>query len=117
MPPYHAGGLSIIFRSLILSTKFYIMNSFNPREIFDLINNATDREFLLRMSYMEIYNEDIKDLLAPGEQKLQVHESRESGVYVAGLREEIASSPSQVMDLQCMHLSHVPLLLSLQLVH
>lgn len=69
------------------------------QEIFDLINNATDREFLLRMSYMEIYNEDIKDLLAPGEQKLQVHESRESGVYVAGLREEIASSPSQVMDL------------------
>eukprot|EP00890_Picochlorum_soloecismus_P005045 jgi/Picsp_1/5541/NSC_02900-R1_protein len=69
------------------------------QEIFNLINNATDREFLLRMSYMEIYNEDIKDLLAPGEQKLQVHESRESGVYVAGLREEIASTPSQVMDL------------------
>ena len=40
MPPYHAGGLSIIFRSLILSNKFYIMNSFNPREIFDLINES-----------------------------------------------------------------------------
>lgn len=69
------------------------------QELFHLLNKAADREFLLRMSYMEIYNEDIKDLLAPGEQKLQVHESKESGVYVAGLREEIASSPFQVMDL------------------
>lgn len=36
-----------------------------------------DREFLLRMSYMEIYNEDINDLLAPEHRKLQIHESLE----------------------------------------
>ena len=38
---------------------------------------AVDREFLLRMSYMEIYNEDINDLLAPEQAKLQVHENLE----------------------------------------
>lgn len=36
-----------------------------------------DREFLLRMSYMEIYNEEINDLLAPEHRKLQIHESPE----------------------------------------
>ena len=29
------------------------------------------------MSYMEIYNEDINDLLAPEHRKLQIHESTE----------------------------------------
>lgn len=36
-----------------------------------------DREFLLRMSYMEIYNEEINDLLAPEHRKLQIHENLE----------------------------------------
>lgn len=36
-----------------------------------------DREFLLRMSYMEIYNEEINDLLAPEHRRLQIHESLE----------------------------------------
>lgn len=36
-----------------------------------------DREFLLRMSYMEIYNEEINDLLVPEHRKLQIHESIE----------------------------------------
>lgn len=38
---------------------------------------AEDREFLLRVSYMEIYNEEINDLLAPENRKLQVHENLE----------------------------------------
>jgi hypothetical protein len=38
---------------------------------------AEDREFLLRVSYMEIYNEEINDLLAPENRKLQVHENIE----------------------------------------
>jgi centromeric protein E len=31
----------------------------------------------LRVSYMEIYNEEINDLLAPEAQKLQIHENVE----------------------------------------
>lgn len=37
------------------------------------------REFLIRVSYMEIYNEEINDLLAVENQKLQIHESLEVG--------------------------------------
>lgn len=37
----------------------------------------SDREFLIRVSYMEIYNEEINDLFAVENQKLQIHESLE----------------------------------------
>lgn len=69
------------------------------QDIFNLISAKQDREFLLRVSYMELYNEDINDLLAPENQKLQCHESKEAGVYVAGLREEIVAGPQQVLEL------------------
>nr|AMS24227.1 kinesin 7-III protein [Marsilea vestita] len=73
-----------------------------PLAIYDIFRNlekADDREYLLHMSYMEIYNEDINDLLAPEQTKLQVHESLERGVFVSGLREEIVTSPEQALQL------------------
>ncbi|XP_012434886.1 kinesin-like protein KIN-7O [Gossypium raimondii] len=75
-------------------------------DLFDIIQQDVDREFLLRMSYMEIYNEEINDLLAPEHRKLQIHESIERGIYVAGLREEIVASPQQVLDLMEFGESH-----------
>ncbi|KAI8477274.1 MAG: P-loop containing nucleoside triphosphate hydrolase protein [Monoraphidium minutum] len=65
------------------------------REVFALIEHTTDREFLLRVSYMELYNEEVNDLLAPENMRLPIHESKEAGVYVAGLREDIVTSPEQ----------------------
>ncbi|XP_041024589.1 kinesin-like protein KIN-7O isoform X2 [Juglans microcarpa x Juglans regia] len=75
-------------------------------DLFKTIQQDVDREFLLRMSYMEIYNEEINDLLAPEHRKLQIHESLERGIYVAGLREEIVASPEQVLDLMEFGESH-----------
>ncbi|KAK4481559.1 hypothetical protein RD792_012461 [Penstemon davidsonii] len=69
------------------------------RDIFAKIQLTSDREFLIRVSYMEIYNEDINDLFAVEGQKLHIHESLERGVYVAGLREEIVNSADQVLNL------------------
>ncbi|PIA57039.1 hypothetical protein AQUCO_00600041v1 [Aquilegia coerulea] len=69
------------------------------KDVFHNIMMMTDREFLIRVSYLEIYNEEIKDLLAPDDQKLQIHESLERGIFVAGLREEIVNSAEQVLDL------------------
>ncbi|XP_020268561.1 kinesin-like protein KIN-7I isoform X2 [Asparagus officinalis] len=67
-------------------------------DLFRSIQEDAGREFLVRMSYMEIYNEEINDLLAPEHRKLQIHESLERGIYVAGLREEIVTSPAQVLE-------------------
>ncbi|XP_047329333.1 kinesin-like protein KIN-7N [Impatiens glandulifera] len=68
-------------------------------DIFKNIEMRTDREFLIRVSYMEIYNEEIKDLLAIENQKLQIHESLERGVFVAGLQEQIVNNAEQVLML------------------
>mmetsp|Transcript_8679 Transcript_8679/g.36164 ORF Transcript_8679/g.36164 Transcript_8679/m.36164 type:complete len:1406 (+) Transcript_8679:84-4301(+) len=68
------------------------------RDIFTYIKNCPDREFLLRVSYMEIYNENIRDLLQPGSGHLKIHEAAKSGVFVAGLTEEIVATPEQVFQ-------------------
>ncbi|CAL1395742.1 unnamed protein product [Linum trigynum] len=69
------------------------------RDIFDKIQDVSDREFLIRVSYMEIYNEEINDLFAVENQKLPIHESLERGIFVAGLKEEIVSNAEQVLKL------------------
>lgn len=46
--------------------------------------------------WLQIYNEEVNDLLAPESVKLPVHESKENGPYVCGLREDIVTSPEQV---------------------
>ncbi|EPS64214.1 hypothetical protein M569_10567, partial [Genlisea aurea] len=69
------------------------------KDIFAKVEKTSDREFLIRVSYMEIYNEEINDLFTVGNQKLQIHESLERGVFVAGLREEIVNSPDKVLNL------------------
>ncbi|KAF7850349.1 hypothetical protein BT93_L5604 [Corymbia citriodora subsp. variegata] len=69
------------------------------RDVFEKINTMSDREFLIRVSYMEIYNEEINDLLAVENQKLQIHESLERGIFVAGLKEEIVNNEDQVLQL------------------
>ncbi|XP_059460759.1 kinesin-like protein KIN-7N [Corylus avellana] len=69
------------------------------KDIFTKIQMISDREFLVRVSYMEIYNEEINDLFAVENQKLQIHESLERGIFVAGLREEIVNNAEQVFKL------------------
>ncbi|KAK6124852.1 hypothetical protein DH2020_041386 [Rehmannia glutinosa] len=84
---------SIVIPAIVsVSSLFHILKI--EKKIHDM-----DREFLLRMSYMEIYNEEINDLLAPEHRKLQIHESIERGIFVAGLREEIVASADQVLEL------------------
>ncbi|MBA0842708.1 hypothetical protein Goarm_002515, partial [Gossypium armourianum] len=55
------------------------------------------REFLLRVSYLEIYNEVINDLLDPTGQNLRVREDVQ-GTYVEGIKEEVVLSPGHVLS-------------------
>lgn len=66
--------------------------------VFSGIAATPHRSFRLTVSYLEIYNEEINDLLAPENARLAVHESH-GAVVVAGLREDVASSPAEVMAL------------------
>lgn len=56
--------------------------------VFDTIAVSEETKFLVRASYLEIYNEEIRDLLAQGNKttsKLELREHPEKGVYVEGL--------------------------------
>ncbi|KAL6067356.1 hypothetical protein STEG23_012449 [Scotinomys teguina] len=54
--------------------------------VFESVQCAENTKFLVRASYLEIYNEDVRDLLgADTKQKLELKEHPEKGVYVKGL--------------------------------
>ena len=53
-------------------------------------------EFTVKVSYMEIYMEKIKDLLVPQNDNLPVHEDKQRGVYVKGLHEFYVGSVGEV---------------------
>jgi hypothetical protein len=44
-------------------------------------------KFMVTVSFLEVYNEDIKDLLNPSDKKLKIHENPKQGIYVEDLCE------------------------------
>ena len=59
-----------------------------------------DREFLIRVSYLEIYQECIRDLFKPEDDDLKLHEHPEQGFYVKATEVMVASEEEimQLMD-------------------
>jgi centromeric protein E len=71
-------------------------------DIFSYIRETPHREFLLRVSYLEIYNEKIHDLLIPPgqagpQEEIKLREDSKRGVYATPLKEEIVQSPTQLL--------------------
>lgn len=77
-------------------------------DIFSYIRETPYREFLLRVSYLEIYNEKIHDLLSPPTasgigpgstqpEEIKLREDSKRGVYASPLKEEIVQSPTQLL--------------------
>lgn len=74
------------------------------RDLFQMMQQlSNERDFLVRVSYMEIYNEEIRDLLAGDGDgcgpQVAIKQSAEQGIFVDGLHETIVSSIDQVMRL------------------
>ena len=70
-------------------------------EIFKFIqmqsnNNTT---FMVRASYLQIYNEIISDLLKVERTSLSIREDRKKGVFVEGLSEWAVRSPNEIYSL------------------
>ncbi|KQK07038.1 kinesin-like protein KIN-7A [Brachypodium distachyon] len=68
-------------------------------DIYGHIENTPEREFIIKISAMEIYNEIVKDLLRPESSPLRLLDDPEKGTIVEKLEEEI------VKDRQ--HLRHL----------
>ncbi|XP_069128424.1 uncharacterized protein [Argopecten irradians] len=68
-------------------------------EIFAIIESSHHREFLIRVAYMEIYNEKVTDLLSSEEKGIKIQEDQEKNIQVTGLKEELVSSSSDVLTI------------------
>jgi kinesin family member 5 len=63
-----------------------------------IMSSPANIEYTVRVSYMEIYMERIRDLLQPQNDNLPVHEEKNRGVYVKGLLELYVSSVQEVFE-------------------
>ncbi|KAF6777269.1 hypothetical protein AHF37_02788 [Paragonimus kellicotti] len=70
-------------------------NSFH--HIFQHISESTDAQYLVRASYLEIYKEDIRDLLHRDQSKhLEIKEKPDSGIYVKDLSSVLTKSIAEI---------------------
>ncbi|KAI8583484.1 hypothetical protein K450DRAFT_221443 [Umbelopsis ramanniana AG] len=68
-------------------------------QIFQSIMMApANMEFTVKVSYMEIYMEKVRDLLNPSQDNLPIHEDKAKGVYVKGLLEVYVASTEEVFE-------------------
>jgi len=63
-----------------------------------IISSPSTMEYTVKVSYMEIYMEKIRDLLNPQNDNLPIHEEKNRGVYVKGLLEVYVSSVQEVYE-------------------
>ncbi|XP_028857943.1 kinesin-like protein KIF3C isoform X2 [Denticeps clupeoides] len=72
-----------------------IPNSFE--HIFTHISRSQNQQYLVRASYLEIYQEEIRDLLAKDHgRKLELKESPDSGVYIRDLSSFVTKNVKEI---------------------
>ncbi|XP_053600382.1 centromere-associated protein E-like isoform X1 [Plodia interpunctella] len=66
------------------------------QNLYEIIKNIPDRDFLVRVSYIEIYNETLKDLLDEEKKNVKVFETLEGEVKVDA-KEHVTTSPEEML--------------------
>ena len=68
--------------------------------IFEKIESAAeDIEFSVKVSFIEIYNEKIRDLLNPEKVNLKIGENKDKGVYVREMTETYVGQEDEVFQI------------------
>ncbi|VDP16141.1 unnamed protein product [Heligmosomoides polygyrus] len=67
--------------------------------LFDTIAKSKDRNYMLRISYVEIYNERVRDLLSDQVADLPMYENKDGVAQIEGLKEVVVTEISEVEDL------------------
>lgn len=70
-------------------------------EVFEFIQMQSNQNstFMVRASYLQIYNEVISDLLKVERNSLNIREDKKRGVFVEGLSEWAVRSPAEIYSL------------------
>ena len=70
-------------------------------QIFKTISDksSSDLKFMVRISYLQIYNDNISDLLRQERTGLSIREDKKKGIYVEGLSEWAVRTPNEVYNL------------------
>jgi hypothetical protein len=71
------------------------------RQVFDTIRScaADDVTFILRCSLLEVYCEQLRDLLDPSNRDLHIQETPQRGTFVEGLTQECVTCEDDVYDI------------------
>ena len=79
--------------------KGVIPNCFS--HIFDFVKASKDVQFLIHCQYLELYNEEIKDLLVTDKisNKLNLSEDPQKGMYVSGITNMPVESPEDLIKM------------------
>jgi kinesin family protein 3/17 len=68
--------------------------------IFSLIKGTYNTNYLIRCSYLELYNEEVRDLLSKQhKQRLDIREDVENGFYVQDLSQWVCKTPADMVEL------------------
>lgn len=96
-------------KKIILSIVLYRMlgTEENPGNMFHTLKELfmkmkdykLDREFKIRVSFLEIYNEQIRDLIVVSPEFLDLREDPVKGLVVAGLSEIEVRTPEEILNL------------------
>ena len=72
-----------------------------PRSIIEMFSLLEQNRihYKIRVSYFQIYNENIYDLLTSDKQNLQIREDKKRGVFVEGLSEYDVSSCEEIFEI------------------
>ena len=69
-------------------------------QLFFAVEDTPDRRFLMQVSYLEIYNETVIDLLSDPKTRtaggLKVRENETGDVYVENLEQKTVTSPEEI---------------------
>lgn len=68
-------------------------------DLFNLVQNSSDKEFRIKVTYVEIYNENLRDLLSTSEEPLDIREDPVHGVQVTGAKEFTVTSSKEIFTL------------------
>jgi len=69
------------------------------KNLFEQMDSQHNKELLVKISYLEVYNETLRDLLTEEENLVELREDPEKGPILSGITEVITKNDQEVMTL------------------